>query len=946
MKNLKNLLLIALFFITATVLAQTKIMGTVVDEAGESLPGASVVEKGTSNGTSTDFDGKFALNAKSSNGMITISFVGYTNKTINFTAGGDLGTIQLQPDSNTLDEIVITSGVIDIAKERETPIAVSTISPAEISLKAGNQEFPEIMNKTPSVYATKGSGGYGDGSVTLRGFDQTNTSYLINGQPINDMENGAVFWSNWAGIADIAAGIQIQRGLGASRLAVPSVGGTVSVITRAADEEEGGFLSQVIGNDGYKKVSFNYNTGKSEKGWAFSMLLSGWEGDGYVYNTSGAGLNYFATVAYEPEGSKHKFNASFLGAGQWHHQRDVWVSIRDYTNFGEGTGEVDILQVPDGDGGFDAVAQQVSVGEIDRRWNSNGGTLNGQEYNLRRNFYNKPLGTINWDWDINDTFELNTSVYGSWGRGGGTGPRGGYFRNSTTNVLPFNIDLTQHYLANGNGARDENGFQDFDAVVAENIASTNGYTGEIGNYQGQLIGSNGNTDAEVNRAVLIRRSSVNSHDWYGAISSLDADLGKFSASIGIDVRSYKGYHYRVLNDLLGLDGYYSSGDENTGGKIVNYTQEASPFKDTGLTSAKIDYYNVGNVGWQGLNGLVEYNNDKNFTAVVQAGASNQSFQREDYFNQPGNDPISSRKDILGGYVKGGLNYNINENHNVFGNAGYISRQPNFDAVFPNFGNDIADFLQNEEIISYELGYGYSSNKLKVALNAYATTWGNRFDDVGVTFSEGASVGQNGTAQFRDIAVQHNGIELEGYYRVLDNLKLNFSGSYGDWIYTKNFDALYFNDSQDLVTDSGLTSTLYLEDVKVGDSAQLTASLGLSYDINEYISLDSDFRYSDNLYADFSPTDTEFQESDNQGALKLPSFGLLDLGITGKYTIMGIDTSLRFNMNNVLDTVYIAESNTNVHVSDATNQTYKGIDTSNFVWFGYGRTWNVTLRLRF
>src|SRR6056300_585465 len=149
--------------------------------------------------------------------------------------------------SEKLQEVVVTSGVIDIAKVRETPIAVSTITPAEITLKTGNLEFPEIMNNTPGVYATKQGGGYGDSRLSLRGFDQRNTSFLINGQPVNDMENGWVYWSNWQGLTDVASGIQIQRGLGASRLAVPSVGGTVSIFTKAAQKSEGGKVIQMVG---------------------------------------------------------------------------------------------------------------------------------------------------------------------------------------------------------------------------------------------------------------------------------------------------------------------------------------------------------------------------------------------------------------------------------------------------------------------------------------------------------------------------------------------------------------------------------------------------------------------------------------------------------------------------------------------------------------------------
>src|SRR6056300_346832 len=204
-----------------------------------------------------------------------------------FTASAQDAAASADSLFNMLDEIIVTSDVIDIAKVRETPVAVSTISPSDISLKVGNLEFPEIMNNTPGVYATKQGGGYGDSRISLRGFDQRNTSFLINGQPVNDMENGWVYWSNWQGLTDVASGIQIQRGLGASKLAVPSVGGTVSIFTKTADIKEGGSYSTVVGNDGYFKNTVAYNTGLSDLGWSSSFLLSKWQGDGYIYNTSG-----------------------------------------------------------------------------------------------------------------------------------------------------------------------------------------------------------------------------------------------------------------------------------------------------------------------------------------------------------------------------------------------------------------------------------------------------------------------------------------------------------------------------------------------------------------------------------------------------------------------------------------------------------------------------------
>jgi outer membrane cobalamin receptor len=911
------MLALSVIFMTSSVFAQAVVTGKVIDGTnGEGLIGASVTIVGTSVGSTTDIDGNYSIsNAPTGDQTLVISFIGFNKRElpVSLKAGkNEIQSITLLEDANMLAEIVVTSGVIDFAKTRETPVAVSSISPQEIALKIGNQEFPEILNRTPGVYATKQGGGYGDSRINLRGFDQSNTSFLINGQPVNDMENGWVYWSNWQGLTDVASGIQIQRGLGASRLAVPSVGGTVSIFTKAAERNKGGAVAQSFGNNGYSKTSANYNSGKNDKGWATSLLLSYWKGDGYAYGTAGEGWTYFGAVGYQPEGSKHSLNLSFLGAGQWHHQRTSWISIRDYQNFGD----------PQKDG-------------IDRRWNTDAGFLNGEEFNMRRNFYNKPLATFNWDWDISSNLQLNTSLYGSAGRGGGTGPRGNNFRNAAIDYYPFNIDLTTQYTERGRGTRDANGFVNFDEALRTNRTNAQPYTGDNSNFEGQLLGSNGFRNDGVSREVLIRRASMNSHNWIGGISSLEGQFDKVRASIGVDLRSYKGFHYRVLNNLMGLDGYYSTGNRNSNGQVINTLIEASPFKNTGLNGPKIDYYNVGVVGWQGANGLIEYVDSK-LTGVIQAGISNQSFQREDYFDQPAN-PISDTKNMTGGYVKGGANFNFTETSNVFFNAGFISRQPLFDAVFPNFANNISPDVQNEKITSIELGYGFIGKKLTVNLNAYATSWGNRF----ITRSVFNTQGDQGTAQFKDIDVQHNGIELEATYRPMTKLKLQLMGSLGDWRYTKDFTAELFDNSNNPIG----TGTLYLDGVKVGNAAQTTAAVNADYNLNKTLSLDLGYRYAGNLYADYNINDGTFAQQNNPGAVKLPSYSLFDLGATAKVKLLGNMATFRLNVNNLFDALYISESQTNIH-AEGNSVTWNGVDVRNSVWFGFGRTWNASLKYSF
>ena len=90
-----------------------------------------------------------------------------------------------------------------------------------------------------------------------------------------------------SGMSDIANAVQIQRGLGSSKLAISSVGGTVNFITKATDKKEGGFVSLGVANDNYFKTTAAYNTGMSKSGWGTSVMLSHWQGDGYNDGTRG-----------------------------------------------------------------------------------------------------------------------------------------------------------------------------------------------------------------------------------------------------------------------------------------------------------------------------------------------------------------------------------------------------------------------------------------------------------------------------------------------------------------------------------------------------------------------------------------------------------------------------------------------------------------------------------
>lgn len=159
----------------------------------------------------------------------------------------------MEPDAVALQDVIVMQSV---AVQRKTPVAVSTVNAEEISYKLGGQEFPEILKSTPGVYVTKDGGGFGDSKINMRGFQAANVAVMVNGVPVNDMEWGGVYWSNWAGLSDVTRSMQTQRGLGASKISSPSVGGSVNIVTNGIEAKQGGTFSFGVGNDGLYSLSF------------------------------------------------------------------------------------------------------------------------------------------------------------------------------------------------------------------------------------------------------------------------------------------------------------------------------------------------------------------------------------------------------------------------------------------------------------------------------------------------------------------------------------------------------------------------------------------------------------------------------------------------------------------------------------------------------------------
>ncbi len=770
-------------------------------------------------------------------------------------------TIMDDETVNLTETLIIGKGVIDLQENRKTPVAVSTISRQEIQDKAvGNVEFPEVMANTPSVYVSDQSAGFGDSHMYLRGFTEQNTAFLLNGQPINGMEDGNIYWSNWSAMNEVANAIEVQRGLGSSKLAISSVGGTVNIVTKATDKREGGFARFVVGNDSYLAGTVSYNTGLKNK-WGFSVLLNHWQAHRkYAYGTGGQGQAYFVSVGYQPN-EDHNINFMIFGAPQWHDQNYSTKRTSQWEEMGG-----------------------------DKKYNSTYGYYKGEGKNLRRNYYHKPVANLNWDWTINDKMNLSTVAYASVGTGGGTS---GVGRASSTTT----------------GGLNGRGYINFDQIEANNLLDQDG------------IGNNGGVDINgkpINNAAI--RSSVNNHSWYGAVSNFTFDTQTgITLNIGGDVRFYKGQHHQQMIDLFGLKGWSEKNKVTGDAIVVTETFSTNPWKALFKTAGKDQRTNRDyneDINYQGVFGQAEYEIG-GFTVFAQGALSNQSYQKFDRWNYGGVEHKSEKVKKTGWNIKGGMSYTFLDNNAFFVNAGRYSRQPFLDNIFTFNTVDLQEpSVDNEEITGFEAGYRYKTRNLRVNVNAYYTKWGNRFllMDYGeeiIKDPAGNILDSYNYSEYANNVTQiHKGIEVDFDARIERIWTVRGYVSYGDWQYDGSTPMQRRNN------DAGTIVTQYddvdLTGIKVGDAAQFTFGMGTKLDVTRSFSVDMDFNYYANIYSQVDAKElvTNLHNGKPYKPNKLSPYAKVDLGASYELKFGTQKLRLRGNIKNLFNDQYIIRENRN------------------------------------
>lgn len=883
------------------------ISGIVIDDVTEeSLIAVTIALPDQNLGSITDLDGNFSLsNIPIGKHRLKISYLGYEtiNKPIEISSGQnlDLGEFRLVQEAIGLDEVQVFS---TMGVDRKTPVAMSTISTQAIQERFAGASLPDIVQSTPGIYAIQGAGGYGDSEVYIRGFDQTNVAFLINGIPVNDMENGRMFWSNFAGLNEITRQMQVQRGLGASKLAISSIGGTINMITKPAERGEGGRIEFQSGTGSWnQRLRFTYHTGLSDNGWAVSF-----QGSRTTTNSGLIGLpaqeqgsvvpgaftdawSYYLAISKQIN-KKHSIN--FWGFGAPVNRGTAWTPD-------DGTRAAFNLQ--------------------DKQQNNALGIYQGALFNARQNKIHKPLVALNHFWDKDQNTTISTSVYLSLANVYSTQPRdaeSGLFFPVRRGISDPDVD-------------------EFQAFSSDNLINWD-YLSTINMDRSTTVefpnGDPNTPSVTGNASRFYLESRHNNHEWVGLISNIEKRVGDLNLIGGIDLRHYKGLHYAEVRNLFGGDFVLNQ---------TRFEQEFNKLEPNGIAREgdRINYDYDGVVDWAAAFVQGEYSKNKldlfatvSFTQSWYKRIGNYWAGRDIYTN---NSLGESEQQSYSTYtLKAGANYRPSNRHNIYVNGGFFTRPPFFRDTYADarYTNAIREGLQTEKIYAVEAGYGYRTGKIRANLNLYYTNWLDRtttFEANGQQF-QNLSDGEEVPFVLTGLHSQHQGIEADFVYNVTPALEINGYVSLGDWKWADDVEQeLTINQGGQSITE---VFPLALKGLPASTVAQTTAGLGLHYRGLKSMYIGGRWNFSDDISVRYSPEDLlqGFITKDVilEGFDSFSNFSIY----AGRYFNLGDKLSGRLSasVNNLLNAEYVRWA------SYFFNDTQRA--------YGYPRTFIIGLSLDF
>ncbi|MBR9919298.1 MAG: TonB-dependent receptor [Bacteroidetes bacterium] len=824
-----------LLLLVLPILAEAQLIlfeGWVIDDVTEEPVAAALVDAGLAT-TLTDQDGYFELElaADVSEVVFEISAEGFLSQEIVVLVTNsrvkELGKIRLQADPNAEE-----------TRDEQIPTLVLNSDDLEGSDNR-SEDISGILASSRDIFVSTVSYTFGSLRFRLRGYDSENTTILLNGVPMNELENGRPYWSAWGGLNDVTRNRETDFGLDAIEYTFGGVGGASSIDTRASNQRKQTRVSYAISNRSYRnRIMATYSTGLLPSGWAFSFSGSRrWAQEGYAPGSSYDAWSYFASID-KKFNDKHLINLTAFGA-------------------------------PNRRGRNGAAVQELNDLAGTNYYNPYWGFQDGEQRNSRISTRHQPVIMLRHDWNIGENATLTNAVSYQFGRNGGTAldwygardPRPDYYRYLPSGTEPEFANEVAEILANDEAARQI----DWDYMYNVNYNSLETVE-DVDGIEGNDV-----TGQRSKYIVEDRRYDSKEFNWNSIYSNPIGDHLTIHGGIGYQM--YDGDNYKLVDDLLGGEFYV---DVN---RFVQRDFPDDPDKwqndlDNPNRLLKegdrfgYDYASHIRKGYAWAQGAFNY---RLFDFFLSGEVSQTTFWREGKVRNglyPESSFGNSEQQKFFNYgVKGGITYKINSRNFLYANGSYSTRAPFFRNSYlsPRVRDEIVNGLTSTRIQSVEGGYILRGAVIKARATAYYTTFQDAVETMSFFNDEELTITQivdnveesfGVTAGFVNYALtgidsRHQGVELAFDWTVAAGLSLRGVAAVGNYQYTSRPTSVIVNESDPGLFDP-FEKTVYQQNFFIPGTPQSAYTAGIRYEGKGYWSASLNVSYFDNVYIDFNP----------------------------------------------------------------------------------------------
>ncbi len=892
---------------------KTIVSGRVLDSHTlEPIKNAKVIVEGSSRDFDCDKEGQFEFPLELYQGhVLLIVAKGFVSKRIHITK---------TQESLSVGDIFLDKDITSDQEENLVALTDGELTSEEVfSISSG------LLQSTKDIFLRRAAFDFGQVFFRVRGFDSRNSVVMLNGAPMNNLENGRPQWSSWGGLNDITRNQVFTNGLTFNPHTFGGILGNTNINVKPSRLRKGLRVSSSASNRTYRgRLMATYNSGVGDNTLSFSMSASRrWSEEGYIQGTLYDAFSLFGALEYQP----NEKNSLMLAV--------IWANNRR--------------------GRSSAITEEV-FDLRGSRYNPYWGFQNGNIRNSRQSQSSEPILLFTHGIE-SDKLNINSSIVYQFGNSSRS--RLGFY--NAANPDPTYYRYLPSFYLNGplgadfiNGDLAREGFLSNGQVQWENIYSANA------NVQNQ------------GKAAYVLYDDVSEGNSITLASSLNYEIDeRFTIGFGGYFKNELNQNFARIEDLMGAE-FHEDIDvfSNTRNDVLGSTNkiEGDRFNyDYETYASQTNIFSQLKLNTNKLTGFLTGTYD--MTSYGRTG----SFQNERFLENSLGDSEKASFGTLS--LKGGTTFFISGRHWISVQAGKLQRPPVLQNLFinPRESNEVVPDPMAEDVTQLDVSYFGRLPNVTFRFSGFYTRFMN-ITDVNFFFVDSGLGSDFVQEVITGMDRLHKGLEMGIEYQLSAGVKLSLVGNLGDYRYASdpsvqiNFDTA--GPEEDLIDpegniDLGISK---LKGLRVPQGPQTALSLGVEYRDPKYWWLGATTNYLGNNYINVSSiTRTQSFSIDPETGIpfadatqenleqllqqeRLENVYLLNLVGGKSWLHKGKYISAFFSLNNLFDTTFRTggyEQSRNGNYGQLKQDQLSGSPSFGpKYWYGFGRTYFLNLAINF